>query len=205
MNDPATGEPTRLTVCRRPPLESRAEVEKALEAARKRAPRLPLLDEAKARAVVSEAWPEGPLPQWVRLVANFPREGLNRVTSVRSAEEKGDLSPLLKAQVSWIIARQDRAWYAARPGEAPARRNSASPTTRSPASTATGRGSRRPSGPMFTLARKLAASPVVLTDADVDEAVKLAGPRDVAQLISYTTTRASFDRITEAAGLRLED
>ena len=29
------------------------------------------------------------------------------------AEEKGDLKPLLKAQVSWIIARQDRAWYAA--------------------------------------------------------------------------------------------
>ena len=59
----------------------------AWEAARKRAPRLPILDEAQARAVVSEAWPEGPLPQWVRLVANFPREGLNRVTSIRSAEE----------------------------------------------------------------------------------------------------------------------
>ena len=52
------------------------------------------------------------------------------------------------------------------------------------------------------MARKLAASPVVLTDDDVAEAVKLAGPRDVVQLISYTTTRASFDRITEAAGLQ---
>lgn len=56
----------------------------------------------------------------------------------------------------------------------------------------------------FTLARKLAATPVVLTDADVDEAVKQIGPRDVVQLISYTTHRASFDRVTEAAGLRIE-
>ena len=45
----------------------------------------------------------------------------------------------------------------------------------------------------------------MLTDDDVAEAVKLAGPRDVVQLISYMTNRASFDRITEAAGLRLED
>ena len=56
----------------------------------------------------------------------------------------------------------------------------------------------------FTLAKKLAASPVVLTDNDVAEAVKLVGPRDVTQLISYVTTRASFDRITEAAGLTVE-
>jgi hypothetical protein len=57
---------------------------------------------------------------------------------------------------------------------------------------------------MFTVVRNLAASPVVLTDEQVDEAVRLAGPRDVVQLISYTTGRASFNRITEAAGLQLE-
>jgi len=45
---------------------------------------------------------------------------------------------------------------------------------------------------------------VVLTDADVAQAVKLAGARDVVQLISYTTNRASFDRLTESAGLQLE-
>lgn len=57
---------------------------------------------------------------------------------------------------------------------------------------------------LFTVAKKLAASPVVLTDAEVDEAVKLAGPRDVVQLVSYTTNRAAFDRITEAVGLPLD-
>jgi hypothetical protein len=204
LNDPGTGEPSKLTVCRRAPLESRAEVEKALEIARKRAPRLPLLDEARARSVVSEVFPEGPLPRWVRLVANFPREGVNRVSSVRSAEEKGDLKPLLKAQVSWIIARQDRAWYAAGLAK---RRLEELGQSEDQIDQLDGdwSGFTPVERAQFTLARKLAASPVVLTDADVDLAVRLAGPRDVVQLISYTTTRASFDRITEAAGLPLEN
>ncbi|MDR3634836.1 MAG: carboxymuconolactone decarboxylase family protein [Isosphaeraceae bacterium] len=204
VNDPTTGEPTKRTVCKRPPLESRAEVEKALAATRKRVPRLPLLDEAKARALVSETFPEGPLPQWVRLVVNFSREGVNRVASVRAVEEKGDLTPLLRAQVSWIIARQDRAWYAT--GLAQRRLKELGQSDEqiyrldgdwsgfSPAERA-----------LFTVARKLAASPVVLTDDDVAKAVKLAGPRDVVQLINYTTTRASFDRITESAGLSLAE
>jgi hypothetical protein len=136
-------------------------------------------------------------------VAHFPREGVNRVASIRSAEEKGDLSPLLKAQVSWIIARQDRAWYAL--GLARRRLKELGQSDDQIARLDGDWSGFKPiERAEFTLARKLAASPVVLTDADVDDAVKLAGPRDVVQLISYTTTRASFDRITEAAGLRLE-
>jgi alkylhydroperoxidase family enzyme len=201
--DETSHKPSRLAVCERPPLESRADVEKALEACRKRAPRLPLVDGAKARALLPDDWPRGDLPQWVRLLANFPRDGKSRIVSQRTADEKGDLQPLLKARVSWIIARQDRAWYAA--GEARGRLKNMGQSEEQicgldgdwadfpPAERA-----------LFTVARKLAASPVVLTDDDVARAVKLAGARDVVQLISYTTNRASFDRITEAAGLRLE-
>ena len=201
--DEKTGKPTRLAVARRPVLESREEVEKALEAARKRTPRLPLVAEDKARELLPADYPKGTLPQWVRLLATFPTSGKARILSQRSAEEKGDLKPLLKAQVNWIVARQDRAWYAA--GLAKKRLIELGQTEDqvykldgdwkdfTPTEQA-----------MFTLARKLAASPVVLTDDDVALAVKLAGPRDVTQLISYTTTRASFDRITEVAGLQLE-
>lgn len=191
-----------LAVCNRPILESREFVEKALEAARKRTPRLPLADEDKARAILPEDWPKEPLHQWVRLLANF-QSGKSRITSFRSADEKGDLKPLLKAQVSWIIARQDRAWYAA--GEAKRRLKDLGQTDDqifkldgdwndfTPAERA-----------LFAVARKLAASPIVLTDADVARALKETSPRDVVQLISYTTNRASFNRITEAAGLQLE-
>jgi hypothetical protein len=58
---------------------------------------------------------------------------------------------------------------------------------------------------VFTVARKLSASPVVLTDSDFAAALKLVGARDMVQLVNYITVRASFDRITESAGLRLED
>lgn len=203
LNDEKTGEPTRRTVARRPALESRAEVEKALEACRKRAPRLPLVDEATARALLPADWPAGPLPQWVRLLANFPRDGKARILSLHADDTKGDLTPLLKAQLSWIIARQDRAWYAA--GQARCRlqelgwsdeqiyRLDGDWTEFTPAERA-----------LFTLARKLAASPIVLTDDDVAQALHWTGPREVVQLISYTTGRALFNRVTEAAGLQLE-
>ncbi len=202
--DPKTGGPSRATVCKRPALESRAETEAAIAAAARRTPRLPLVDDAKTRAIVPEDFSNGELPQWIRLLATFPEQGKSRVSSQLSAEKRGDLKPLLKAQVSWIVARQDRAWYAA--GEAKKRLAALGQTEDqiyaldgdwkefSPADRAS-----------FTVAKKLAASPVVLTDDDVTAAVKLVGPRDVVQLVSYVTTRASFNRITEAAGLRVEN
>lgn len=202
--DTKTGQPTRMTINQRPALESRDQVEQGLAAAAKRTPRLPLVDEAKSRELVAEDWQQKPLPQWVRLFANFPSSAKGRIATLRSAEERGDLTPLLKAQVSWIIARQDRAWYAT--GLAKQRLKSLGQsddqiyqldgdwkqfTPREQA--------------MFTVARQLAATPVVLTDDEVDEAVKQAGPRDVVQLISYITNCASFDRVTESAGLSLEN
>jgi alkylhydroperoxidase family enzyme len=192
---------SRMAVCHRPPLEERTEVEKILADCRKRTPRLPLVDASAVRQILLENCPEGPVPQWMRLLANFPKEGKARMVSLLAAQQKGDLKPLFKAQVSWIIARQDGAWYAL--GEAKQRLlqqgwseeqiyqldgdwTGFAPTERA----------------LFTVARNLAASPMVLTDDDVAKAVKLAGARDVVQLISYTTNQASFDRITEAAGLQ---
>jgi alkylhydroperoxidase family enzyme len=202
VNDPKTGAPTKLTVCTRPVPESPAEVEKALEAARTRAPRLPLLSEVEARANLSESYPQGPLPQWVRLLANFPRDGVRAIAGIRAVNEKGDLTPLLKAQVSWVIARQDRAWYAV--GLAKRRLRELGQTNEQVYSLDGEWSTLSPSDrALLVVASKLAASPVVLTDEDVARAVKLAGPRDVVQLINYTTNRASFDRITEAAGLQL--
>lgn len=201
--DEKTGKPTTLSLFNRPKLESREAVEKGLATAKARKPRLPLVDEAKAREVYGEAWTDKAIPQWARLLANFPREGRSRALGIKTAEETGDLKPVLKAQVSWIIARQDRAWYAT--GLAKQKLVSLG-VSEDDVYKLDGSwdGYSAADRAMFTVARKLAASPVILTDADVDEAVKQAGPRDVVQLINFITTRAAFDRITEAAGLQLE-
>jgi hypothetical protein len=198
--DEQSAAPTQLTVCRRPPLEPRDETEQALAAARRRKPRLPLADESKTRELLADSPSNASPPQWVRLLANFPTAGKSMVLAWRSADEKGDLTPLLKAQVSWIIARQDRAWYAI--GQAQTRLRDLG---WSDAQIYSLDGDWQPFSPadaaLFNVARKLAATPVVLTDADIGRALELAGPRQVVQLISYVTQRASFDRITEAAGL----
>jgi hypothetical protein len=187
---------------RRPALEPRAEVERILETCKTRKPRLPLVDEAKAREVIPDL-PKGPVPQWIRLLANFPRDGKSRINGLRTAEDKGNLSPLLKAQVSWIIARQDQTWYAVGWAKQRLRELGLSEdeiykldsdwSGYTPAERA-----------MFTLARNLAASPMVLTDAEVAEALKQTSNRDVVQMINYVTNRAFFDRVTEAAGLAIE-
>lgn len=293
--DEKTGQPTHSTVCNRPELESRAEVEKQLAAAQERKSRLPLVEDAKARAVIADdsmrLWIDSskltargvtmedvvaalrdqrlnvspaqadattkdaakdgpvllnvsgrqvsveelgklvikksdagqeiavqdiakvevgvrtedktPLTNWIRLLANFPRGGKQSINSNRNADEKGDLSPLMKAQVSWIIARQDRAWYAT--GEAKRRLQALGQTDDQIYKLDGSWSEFTPAEQsLFTVAKKLAATPVVLTDSDVDEALKQTGPREVVQMISYTTGRASFDRITEAAGLPVE-
>lgn len=201
--DESTGKPLRATICRRPVLESRAEVEQSLQACKSRTARLPLVDEAKAHEVLGEDAPRGHLPQWMRLLAHFPRDGKRLVGTFRSAEEKGNLAPLFKAQVSWIVARQDRAWYALALAK---RRLLELGQTEDQVYALDGAwdGFTPAERSLFNVAKKLSASPMLLSDDDVARAVEHAGPRDVVQLISYTTSRASFNRITEAAGLQLE-
>jgi AhpD family alkylhydroperoxidase len=196
-----SGKPTGLAVSSRPPLESREQVEEFLAAARARKPRLPLTSEAEARSALGENAPDGPLPNWVLLMANFPNESRGRLRSLRAIDDpSGDLSPLLKAQVSWVIARQDRAWYATGVS-----RNRLRELGQSDERIYALDGDWKEFTPaeraLFRFARHLAASPIALTDEDVAEALEQAGPREVVQLINFVTGRAYFDRVTEAAGL----
>jgi alkylhydroperoxidase family enzyme len=201
--DEKSGDISRLAVCKRPELESREEVENALAAAKQRKPRLPLVSDSDVRALIPKDLPTGALPQWMRLMANFPRDGVTRIQTTLMAEERTDLKPLLRAQVSWIIARQDRAWYAI--GLAKQRlRELGQSDDQIYQLDGDWKNFSTAEQAQFTLARKLAATPIVLTDADVAVALKEVGPRDVVQLITYVTGRASFDRVTESAGLQLD-
>jgi alkylhydroperoxidase family enzyme len=195
--------PTQKAEQRRPPLPTRAEVEAALAACRKREPRLPLADEAQARAVLPEGWSHEAVPQWVRLLANFPKAGKARVVSYKLAEEKGNLSPKLKAQVAWVAARQDRAWYAL--GHA-RQRLLAQGFTEDAIYALDGPWDRFTDGERaaLSLARKLTATPDRVTDADVAAVRKHYGDREVAELVHHVCLAAFFDRLTEASGLRLE-
>ena len=201
--DGKNGEPTCVTQSKRPPLESRDEVEKRLSDCRARKSRLGLVEKGQTQIAIPGCAPmEDALPNWVRLIANFPKAGASRFESIRAAEEKGDLSPLFKAQLNWILARQDRAWYALGLARAQLQKLGQTEDQIYALDGDWSEFSARDRS-LFQLAKQLATSPVVLSDDEVRTGVELAGPRDVVQTISYTTTRASFNRLTEAVGLPL--
>lgn len=197
-------------VCRpvasnRPPLESREVVEARLAAARDRKPRIVLVDEEQARKILPADWSASPLPNWVRLLANFPDAGKTRILSITAgaSADKGSLDPMLRAQIAWIAARQDRAWYAA--GHAWRRLRDLgqsddavfaldAPDDRFDA----GRKA------VFHLAKKLTADPAMVTDADVAAVREHFSDRETAEVVYFVTVASFFDRVTEAAGLPLE-
>jgi hypothetical protein len=137
------------------------------------------------------------------LLANFPTVGSSRFEGFVAAETAGDLSPKLKGQIAWIVARHDRAWYAAARAMSQLRSLGVSDDEVFSLDGDWESFSERERA-LFRVAKKLGSSPVVLTDEDVAEAVSQAGARDTVQAISYVCSRASFNRMTEAAGLPLE-
>jgi len=202
------GAPSTAMVCAktadRGSLETRAQVEAALDACRKRTPRLPLASEEKARGVVPADWSgSDPLPEWVRLLANFPKGGKAWVAQTYHSQTKGRLSPKLKAEIAYVAARNDRAWYAL--GHARERLKELGlngdaldaldhPTESIP----------QPERAVLALARKITVDPALVTDADIAGLRKHYSDHEVAEIVYHVTQAAFFDRLTEAAGLRLE-
>jgi alkylhydroperoxidase family enzyme len=195
-------------VCARPadrgPLETRAQVEAALEACRKRSPRLPLASEAQARAVLPADWSgSGPLPEWVRLLADFPKGGKAWVAQTHSSETKGRLAPGLKAEIAYVAARNDRAWYAL--GHAIRRlKDLGLDDAAIDALDRPGDSTPQPERMALALARKITVDPALITDADIEGLRQHYSDHEVAEIVYHATQAAFFDRLTEAAGLRLE-
>ncbi|MGP0065116.1 MAG: carboxymuconolactone decarboxylase family protein [Isosphaeraceae bacterium] len=196
-------------VCAKPanrgPLETRAQVEAALDACRKRSPRLPLALESQARASVPADWSgASPLPEWVRLLANFPKGGRTWIAQTYHSETKGRLGAKLKAEIAYIAARNDRAWYAL----GHARHRLARLGMNDEAIDALDHpGGAIPEGERLALAlaRKLTVNPALITDEDIAGLRKHYPDPEVAEIVYHVTQAAFFDRLTEAAGLRLEE
>ena len=195
-------------VCARPAdrgvLESSEQVEAALATARKRGPRLPLASEEQARALVPADWSgSGPLPQWVRLLANFPKGGKAWIAQTYHSETKGRLNARLKAEIAYVAARNDRAWYALSLAQ---QRLKDLGFTEDAINALDHPGETVPQGErlVLTFARKLTVDPALITDLDIEGLRKHFSDHEVAEIVHHVTQAAFFDRLTEAAGLRLD-
>lgn len=184
----------------RPALEDRAKVEEHLKAAKTRAAVLPVAD-AKAAA---ELWSAGDPPQWVRLLAAFPRSSATRVGGFKNAAEKGLLPARVQAEIAWTSARVDRAWYALGTAQA---RLKALGFTDDQIFALDGDGKDLPESERAAIAfaRKLSMAPATVSDADVEGLRKLFKDKEVAEIVHGVCNAAFFNRVTEAAQLPLEN
>ena len=179
-------------------------MEAALEAARGRTSRLKLADESATKGVLNGTLGEAAPAEWMRLLATLPDSAAGRVSATLAAERKGTLDPKTKAIIAWVSARNDRAWYAL--GHARKRLQALGfdddqifaldrpDTLESPADREVAR-----------YAAKITVNPALADDGDIDRLRKLFDDKKVAEVVFQVTQAAYFDRMTEAAGLRLED
>jgi alkylhydroperoxidase family enzyme len=186
-----------LKLSPRPPLEARDKVE-AIWAA-KRTPLLPLAD-AKAAA---EVWGDGPAPAWASLLANFPKAMKGRVAGLRNAVEKGNLSPRLKAEIAWVAARHDRAWYALRVARSQLLKAGVSGDD---VWKLDGDRKHLPEEEQAALAltETLTLAPWRVTDEMVERCRKHFKDAEVAEVVYRACNAAFFDRVTEVARLPLD-
>jgi alkylhydroperoxidase family enzyme len=185
-------------------LESRSQVEAALDAARKRSSRLSLAAENQARELLPPDWSgSGPLPAWVRLLANFPKGGKAWIAQTYASKMKGRLAPKLKAEIAYVAARNDRAWYALGHARSWLKELGFSEEAID-ALDHPGDSTPAPERAALLAAKKLTVDPALITDADIAGLRKQFGDHEVAEIIYHVTQAAFFDRLTEAAGLPLE-
>jgi alkylhydroperoxidase family enzyme len=186
-----------LKLAARPPLEARDKVEALWK--EKRTAVLPLAD-AKAVAAV---WSEEGAPNWVALLANFPKSMKGRITGLKNSVEKGNLTAKLKAQIAWVAARNDRAWYALAIARARLLKAGASEDdiwkldgTRAHMTES--------EQAALTLAEVLTVAPWKVADEMVERCRKHFKDAEVAEIVHHTCNAAFFDRATETARLPIE-
>src|SRR5262249_14031433 len=161
--------------------------EAALDDCRKRTPRLPLAPEAQARGVLPADWSgSGPLPQWVRLLANFPKAGKAWAAPTHYSAPKGPLSPNPKAQNASPRARNARAWYGL--GHARQRLKEVGLSDEAiGALDHPGDSTPKAERAALALARKLTEDPALITDADIQGLRQHYTDQEVAEIIYHVT------------------
>ena len=181
----------------RPALEARDKVEALWK--EKRTAVLPLAD-AKA---VAEVWGDGAAPNWAALLATFPKSMKGRAAGLRNSMEKGNLTAKLKAQIAWVAARNDRAWYALAVARA---RLLKAGVSEDDIWKLDGDRKHLTEGDQaaLVLAETLAVAPWKVTDEMVERCRKHFKDAEVAEIFYHTCNAAFFDRVTEVARLPLD-
>ena len=147
------------------------------------------------------------MPKWARLLANFPKAGPARIAGLRASETKGNMPAKLNAQLAWVSARADHAWYALAYARDRLRAQDLSDDAIFAIDQADEKSS--PFTPAeraaFAFAKKLTVDPALISDDDFDTLRKASyTDEQIAELIHHVNNDVFFNLVTEAASLRPE-
>ena len=182
--------------------EPREAVLAAFEVARNREPRVNLLSDAAAREALKLS-NDAPLPTWQQAQAYFPQSAQRQGEHRKAVAEFGRISPRTKARIMWTVARENRAWYSAQLARATCHKLGLTDDellTPAEMSGAISAGDQA----VIAFARKLTSKPRQITDADMFDLLKHFSAAETAEVVYVVCLSNSFDRFTEALGLKIE-
>jgi alkylhydroperoxidase family enzyme len=190
----------------RPALSARSTVEAKWAECSYRKARFALMDQSATKALLAEnTFPlDRPSLNWARLLANFPKSGAYKITQLIASETNGRLSPKLNAQLAWVSARGDCAWYAL----AHARDRLRALGVSDDAIFAIDRSGESEFTPgeraAFAFAWKLTVDPALISDLDFDGLKKHYSDAEIAEIVYHVNHDVFFNLVTEAANLPLD-
>jgi alkylhydroperoxidase family enzyme len=186
----------------RRPSASPEEIDAAIAACRKRSTWVELASAEDARKWMPEEMAEKAAPNWVRLLT-VTKSGQRRIKGEYELRSKGNLDARLRAQIDWIAAYHDHAWYALGHAEERLRNlGESKENIRALAGPWTGFSGRERA--IFGLVRTSTVMPMCVTDDDFAGLRKDLSDAQIAEVVHRICEAAYFDRVTEAAQLPLE-
>ncbi len=168
----------------------------------RRKPRVDLLSVEETKDLLANMPLVDRPANWMRALCHFSITGVAAVETYVKSQSVGDVSPLIKAQIAWISARNDRAPYAL--GHAAHRL--AALGYDADQMFALERGENLPARERVVLAftAKLTAQPQAITDQDVANLRAHFSDSSTAEIVHLVTQAAFFDRLTEGMQVPLE-
>jgi alkylhydroperoxidase family enzyme len=187
----------------RPLLATFDQVQQAIAATRSRAARVTLPPVQVARRELADAIGSREPYEWERALAQLPVIGKSQVRTWSAILGDDNLSPRLKAELAFITAVNNRAWYASAHAAHRMMQLGAAPEDLASLLNEKAE-SMRGIAAAYRLAAKSTTDPHLIADADITQVRKHFGDAATAQIIHVICMANLFDRFTEALGLPLE-
>ena len=186
----------------RQPWESRDDVLAALKQAHNRTPVVSLPTMDSARNILAKDCPGATPPVWFQAMSG-QSIALDAWGQRQAMAREGKTPIDLRILITWVTARENRAWYAA--GHARARYLASGGDESLLYSLADiEKGTTPAKAEALRFAQKLTSLPHQINDADVTRLKEFFTDFEVAEIIQLTGDSNAFDRFTEALRLPLE-